>query len=322
MKVLCIMHFRVPFQRAGSEVAMHTALQALQSAGHSISIVTTDTSMAPPLEEYQGMTCYSTGVNRQKIHQIVRRNKPDVIITHHQRAEIALPLARQIRVPSVLWVHNDMSHSRRELAQRPTLAMFNSHWVKDKLGYQRRSIVLHPPIQAPECAGAGTKVTLVNLNRDKGGEIFYILASIMPEVEFLGVVGAHGQQVIRHDLPNVEIQPHTTDMCTDVWAKTGIVLMPSIYESYGMVALEAASLGIPVLANPTPGLRESMQDGAWFIDRKNIPGYVKAISVLKADAGAYYEWAARSAKRFTQIHTEAELSAFVKTVEELKWTSR
>lgn len=316
------MHFRAPYQNAGSEVAMHTLLKALHSAGHAISIITTDTPMAPALEMYDGMVCHSTGVNKQRIYQIARKDRPNLIITHHQRAEIALPLARQIRVPSALWVHNDMSHSRRELALRPTLAIFNSHWIKDKLAWRGRTTVFHPPVLAPECEGAGSKVTLVNLNRDKGGEIFYILAEMLPEVEFLGVIGAHGHQVIREDLPNVEIQPHTRDMCTDVWSKTGIVLMPSIYESYGMVALEAASLAIPVLANPTPGLQESMGDGAWFIPRKNIPGYAKAISVLKADPAAYYEWASKSAKRFAEIDTEAELSALISTLERLTWTSR
>lgn len=322
MKVLCIMHFRSPFQNAGSEIAMHTALRALQAAGHTVTIITTDTPMAPAVDGYEGMTCYSTGPNRQKIHLITKRDRPDVIITHHQRAEIALPLGRQLRIPTVLWVHNDMSHSRRELAARPTLAMFNSHWVKDKLAWAGRSIVVHPPVVPPKCDMAGSKVTLVNLNRDKGGEIFYMLAGMLPEIEFLGVVGAHGHQVINETLPNVEIQPHTTNMCADVWAKTGIVIMPSIYESYGMVALEAASLGIPVLANPTPGLQESMGEGAWFIDRKNLPGYAKAISVLKANAASYYEWASKSLRRFSEIDTEAEMSAFVKTVEELKWTSR
>lgn len=316
------MHFRVPFQRAGSEVAMHTALRALQEAGHSITIITTDTPMALPIDTFEGMACFSTGMNRNKIYQIARRDRPDVIISHHQRAEVAVPMARQFRIPSVLWVHNDMAHSRRELAQRPTLVMFNSYWIKEKLPWSGRSIVLHPPVHFPDCGKAGDKVTLVNLNRDKGGDIFYMLAGMLPEVEFLGVVGAHGQQVIRQDLPNVEIQPHTANMCEDVWAKTGIVIMPSIYESYGMVALEAASLGIPVLANPTPGLQESMGDGAWFIERKNLPGYAKAISVLKANKASYFEWATKSARRFAEIDTEAELSAFVKAVEGLTWTSR
>ena len=89
-----------------------------------------------------------------------------------------------------------------------------------------------------------------------------------------------------------------------------------------MVALEAASLSIPVLANPTPGLRESMGEGAWFIERKNLPGYAKAISVLKANAASYYEWAAKSAKRFAEIDTQAELSMMISTIEGLKWTSR
>ncbi|WP_460859644.1 glycosyltransferase family protein [Nocardiopsis coralliicola] len=142
---------------------------------------------------------------------------------------------------------------------RPDLAVFNTEWVREHYRRHRmitpgtETLVVHPPIDgARHRTRPGTHVTLVNLNRDKGGEIFYRLAERMPDVAFMGVVGGHGEQVIRTDLANVRIQPHTANARRDIWARTLILLMPSVYESYGMVAVEAAHSGIPTIANPTP----------------------------------------------------------------------
>lgn len=43
--------------------------------------------------------------------------------------------------------------------------------------------------------------------------------------------------------------------------KCQVVCMPSRYEGWGITALEAAALGIPVVASRIPGLNEAVQDG-------------------------------------------------------------
>jgi hypothetical protein len=50
---------------------------------------------------------------------------------------------------------------------------------------------------------------------------------------------------------------HTADI-REVFRKTRVVLMPSLYESYGRVAVEAACAGIPAIVHPTEGLLESL----------------------------------------------------------------
>lgn len=320
MHLLCIMHFRSPYQNAGSEVAMHTLLKAFQTAGHTCSIITTDTPQAQKIETFDGMQCYSLGQNKSSIYEVTAHLRPDAIISHHQRAEVAIPLANSRRIPSIFWLHNDFQHNLRVLSKRPSLAVFNTHWIQRKLGRGHRSLVVHPPVFPQMCEqGFRTenRVTLVNLNRDKGGEIFYQLAKELPGVGFLGVVGAHGAQVILKSLPNVSIQKHTTDMCTDVWSKTAICIMPSIYESYGMVGLEAASLGIPVLAAPTSGLKESLGAAGWFIPRENIQEYAEAIRLLLYDSRVYDERSMLMMTRFGEIDPAGELATLVETVERM-----
>lgn len=319
------MHFRSPYQNAGSEVAMHYLLRAFMQAGHKCSIVTTDTPQAARFEVYDGIDCYSVGQDRTAIHDVMVRVNPDAVVSHHQRAEVAIPLANLRRIPSIFWMHNDFQHNRRVLQRRPTLAVFNTEWIQAKLGKGLHSLVVHPPVFPQMCqerTGMEDRVTLVNLNRDKGGEHFYKLAKALPGINFLGVIGAHGTQVILRDIPNIEIQEHTTDMCSDVWSKTAICIMPSIYESYGMVGLEAASLGIPVIAAPTPGLRESLASAGWFIPRDNITEYVDAIGNLMYDPVLYDKRSQMMKDRFNEIDPAAELANLVETVERLTCKSR
>jgi len=178
-------------------------------------------------------------------------------------------------------------------------------------------VVVHPPVWPDEHATTpGTKVTLVNLNEHKGANILYKLAERMPHVEFMGVVGGHGVQVIREDLPNVEIVQHTDNMIDDVWAKTRILLMPSVYESYGMAGVEALASGIPVLCNPTNGLVESQGPFGLFINRDDIDEWVRQIERLQDNK----EWKAASSlalKRSKEIDPGPELDAWVKELERL-----
>ncbi len=74
-------------------------------------------------------------------------------------------------------------------------------------------------------------------------------------MEFLGVK-SYGKQILR-DLPNVEIVENTPNV-REIYAQAKVVLMPSTYESFGMVAGECMLQGIPVLASDTEGLKECL----------------------------------------------------------------
>lgn len=319
MKVLVIQHFRIPYQCAGSEMMLHRMALALRDAGHTVQFITTDTPQALDMEIYDEMVCHSVGTNRIRMLALAKTFRPNVILTHHQRAEMAIPIARQLRCKSIFVMHNDFSHNQRVLMHRPDLVVFNTEWIARKFRARiRRGMVIHPPVYPDHCGLLpGDKVTLINKNRDKGGEIFYRLAAALPEYPFMAVQGAHGHQVVGPELPNVEEQPHTANMCEDVWGRTKILLMPSIYESYGMTGVEALCMGIPVLANPTPGLKESLGDAGWFIPRDDEGAYVDAIRMLMENPKLYQEISDKCLARAKQLNTGDEMSRFVATVEAL-----
>ena len=84
------------------------------------------------------------------------------------------------------------------------------------------------------------RITLINLCENKGARLFWALAARMPKTQFLAVKGAYGTQIVQ-DLPNVEVQEHVPgdQMRDKVYARTRVLLVPSSYESWGRVAVEA-----------------------------------------------------------------------------------
>ncbi|MFD8336792.1 glycosyltransferase family 4 protein [Streptomyces solisilvae] len=304
MQVVALVHWYTPYHNAGSETTLHTLLRALVDAGHEAHVVTTSQEEGEAEYVHQGVTVHRAGV-LGTVPELLDKLAPAALVTHHQETPHAMQYGRTRGVPVVQIIHNEMHHTRVWLHKRPALAVFNTLWIE-------RECARYTP---------GDLVTLVNLNAHKGGEIFYQLAERMPDIEFAGVIGGHGEQVIRRDMPNVEIIPHTANMRRDVWARTRVLLMPSVYESYGMAAVEAMCSGIPVIAAPTPGLLESIAWAGTFAARDNLGAWISAIrSLLLPD-----RWRAASVaalERVAELDPRPELDAWVAAVERLQGEGR
>lgn len=323
-----LVHYYVPHYMAGSETMLHAMLRALVEAAHEVEVVVTEHQRGPVEYEHEGVRV-RCAIRGHPVPALLDEIAPGVLVSHHQEAPHASRYAQMRRrggrqAPFVAHlVHNTfgapMTVTRR---WRPDLLVFNTDWVRQHYAARRaippqsRTIVVHPPIWAEQHATApGDAVTLVNLNRDKGAQLLYALAARMPEVRFAGVVGGHGQQIIRR-ASNVEILPHTANMRRDVWARTWVLIMPSIYESYGMAGVEAMASGIPVIAAPTPGLRESLGDAGVFVDRNDLDGWEREVRRLLDPA----EWQTASKAalaRSAELDPGRELATWVEAVESL-----
>lgn len=322
MKIAALVHFSMPFRNAGSETVLHELMKAAVQAGHEATVWCTHRDSEhiwrnnEPDTELDGVRIVRVR-NPLIAGQQVGRWGSDVVVTHHQHASHALKVATLIHARSVFTVHNDMIVNQRPLRKRPDLVIFNSDWVKQSLvkqfGQPKDSLTFHPPLtpERHKCHSTGDSVTLVNLNEHKGSRLFYELAVAEPNRRFLGVVGGHGIQIIRRNLPNVTIMEHGPDM-KRVWSQTRVLLMPSIYESYGLVAVEAGLNGIPTIAHPTPGLLENLGPGGLFADRDSVNEYRHHLSVLD-DQFAYQE-----ASTYAQTRADDAITATRHTLK--KWT--
>lgn len=323
MRVAMPVHFAMPHRNAGSETVLHLLAKRLAEAGHEVCVWITDIPNAPRQAVYEGIEIRSIR-NVSLVMRDVRQWKPDVVISHHQHAAMAF---RQFRnIPTVYLTHNDMWVNRAPLQAKPTLVVHNSRWVSRSLARQygepKRSTVLHPPLDCSrhKVDSTGDAVTMVNINADKGAHVLYELAARMPEVQFLAVLGGHGKQVTQpaRKFDNVELVHHAPDL-RPVWGRTGVVIMPSVYESFGLVPAEAGCSGIPSVTAPTKGLIESRGDAGIHVDRDDIDRWELAVWKLLTEPDAYEEASRRSRERSEKLCREADegLTRVVREIESL-----
>jgi D-inositol-3-phosphate glycosyltransferase len=105
-------------------------------------------------------------------------------------------------------------------------------------------------------------------------------------------------------------QPH--HILSSWYRASDLVIVPSRSESFGLVALEAAACGIPVVASAVGGLLNIVHDGVTglLVDGRDPARYARAMTQLLDDpAGAAAMGAAASvrARRFTWSFTAARL---------------
>lgn len=279
MKILAYVHGYFPNHNAGAEAMLHQILFDLKARGHEVAVITKN----PGAEVYEDIPIYNaTGGTSAKEVELVRWC--DVIFTHLDFTRIAVSLAKRYKKYVAHLVHNDkqLAYNRVFDTGSASLAIANSEWIKKTVKRGIPSTVVNPPTKPERYSVKTTKeyITLINMNEAKGGKLFWELARIMPDRQFLGVKGAYGEQIeFDRKLDNVTILDNTPEI-QDIYAKTNILLVPSHYESWGRVAIEASCSGIPVIASPTPGLQESLGESGIFANPNSVADWVEAIRSL------------------------------------------
>ena len=151
-----------------------------------------------------------------------------------------------------------------------------------------------------EDQGVRNMITLVNANNNKGVVQFLDIARQNPTRNFLGVLPYYGELQVPDAPPNVEWTPFD-DHIQNILKRTRILLMPSYYESFGRIAVEAMLNGIPVLyskpqknskypGGSTEGVQEWIGEAGIACDRGVVSEWNAAIAALE-DVNVY---AARS----------------------------
>lgn len=323
MKVLAYAPNYCPSYNSGDTTHLHTILKALQTRGHEITVML---PRAIEPYEYEG------------IKVIGRRSsafrEAGLIICQLDQTKEAIQLGQGKPILHV--IHNEFP--RPSVTDNPHVAViYNGEYVRDITYFKENPYFVLPPVVDREFYDHGAQtstdrkyITLINCNENKGGKIIHELAKRLPEYDFLEVIGAYGEQFVGVEpgqkpwlnwenkaiisglgtLPNLKVVEHEPDL-RSVYAQTRILLMPSIYESWGRVATEAMCSGIPVICTKTAGLWENVgkDNGIFIEDRNDINSWVMAIKKLDGKK-EYDEASARAKKRSYEHNGKEKLEKF------------
>lgn len=308
----------LPEHNAGAEATLHALLVHLVAAGWDATVASV---------EHRGASYTWEGVNVVGAPRDADMEWlwtwADVGMTHLHGSRSAMGWARRGR-PLVHLVHNHTQLARERVPiGGAQLVLWNSQWIAED--WKGRdvwpSVVVHPPVdperyrtENPDRALCGA-VTLLNLTEVKGGLTFWRLCAERPDLPFLGVEGAYYLQERPAKMPaNARVLENQVDV-RPIYEQTRVLLVPSRYESWGRVAVEAMASGIPIIASRTPGLLEACSspvegECALFADADDHEAWAAALASLD-DPRAYAEWSRRSLARSAELAVQqtAELEA-------------
>lgn len=329
MRVLAMAHAYPPFHNAGAEMTMHAMLGALRAHGHEVHVLLSRGCPSDTDYSYEGVRVHLHRDDADPFPWFQGPERADIVLTHLENTPRASILGAMFTVPVAHVLHNDHIWTKRCLARvPPQLAVFNTNWMAEDYRAWWPTATTHPfplsctiwppvdgdALQPPDVPGK--KVTLINLNEDKGADLFWALTGALPQRQFLGVRGAYGRQIVPERLPeNVTVLSHQRpEHMRVVYVNTRVLLMPSSYESYGRTAVEAMHCGIPVIAHPTSGLREALGEAGIFIDRRDRDGWTREINRLH-NTTSWRKASAAVTDRAASLTPEKDLTQFVEEIE-------
>ena len=303
-------------------------LRALVERGHTATVCL---SQSPPVSDayvLDGVTVVPSGA-RPRMGEAARA--ADVVVSHLLNVPDAGALAAALGLPFVVVCPLERERLWRDMAStRPALAVYVSRWMRHAAGVwfeahpecsrPRHSLVVRGPVVAREYhATPGEVVTLVNMNANKGGDLLCRLAARAPGQQFLGVRGAYDPQVEPPEpLPNLEVIDQVPGrlMAERVYSRTRILLVASREDAWPRVAVEAMTSGIPVVAHPTPGVRELLGGAGFTADRDDPDAWLDVLDRLRSPT-EYERAAAAARRRARELDPTEDLAVWVRAIEEL-----
>ena len=294
IRILWILHDYVPFVNAGSEICAHTINKFLMRKPYKYDIWVA--SPGYPNRTFENIRCFDLH-DTNTLFEVLKSSN---ILSSHSyiyRKQI-MWLSRMTGKPFLEWVHTDNYVKAIKQWNDPKVegrhfTIFNSKSLRSlRRDIDERYIrILRPAVDyrkyiVERKTEAAKYVTLSNVNDNKGGKLLIRLAKALPEIEFQGIIGGYREQIVDKSLPNLKYIQHTTQI-KDVYANTWVLIMPSKEETWGRTAVEAMSSGIPVVVNPTPGLKECCENAALYCDRDNLTSWVEMLRRLKHDQEFY-----------------------------------
>jgi glycosyltransferase involved in cell wall biosynthesis len=114
----------------------------------------------------------------------------------------------------------------------------------------------------------------------------------------------------RHEAAGVRVEPHASrERLAELYAGAAALIQPSLYEGFGLTALEAMSAGTPVIAANIPVLREICAGAVLYADPRDPRSFAGAMLQLAEQPRLREQLADRGRRRAAQFSWQACASA-------------
>ena len=321
MKILVIVELYFHKSKAGGERYLHHFLKELKKFTNYTPIVLLPNSDEMKKYEFDGIIINETTEDLEECRNYIC--EADLIITQLFASQKVIDFALNEN-KEIIWILHGYFHGFHKLIANPSITkIFNSKNVL--CDFQSKDIevsnyhIIYPKTDFFKFNQFKDKekwrrqyITFVNPCKNKGVETVIKLVEENPERKFLIVEGGYMmeeqipylQELMKY--PNSHIIRNTDNMIKDVYSKSRIILMLSKYESYGLVASESASMGIPVIINrETKGLVENVGKLSLGGYGDDYESYNRCIEILD-NIETYFLWSniyeEKMEERFNEIN--------------------
>ena len=305
----------------------------LQRRGHSVNFVT----MSKPVNGKQGVYLgipwkhYTMSESELKggniwctphfpflklVRKLNERFQKPMLVTMHfgEDTESVRDYTRLGKWTEILWVISD--HIKEHVVNTIPLSPAFKHiesvrpmMLENELKFQERGTL-----------PTGDCITIVNANVMKGLGIFLELARRFPNKKFLGIRPYYNKINVPENIQNIEWINIQDDIRT-VLQRTRIMLVGSMYESWGRVAFESMYNGIPVLhtkpfertdsrARPsgsTEGMCEWIKDSQFACSYDTIDDWENAVKALD-DPETYASYSKKAYDRTYEMDVFSDIT--------------
>lgn len=215
-------------------------------------------------------------IKHSRDYREIIQDKPDVILAQQYAIEKGVKIGSELGIPVIVTQHgpDQWGHGLNSC-----YFIFNSNTLANseipKADFKNFDIVW-PCIDVLKFKNVGLNnsfdrkyITFIGRPlKIKGIETFMKIADLMPEQDFLFV---GGKPEFDLKIPNnVELRDFTNKP-EEVYAQSRIVLVPSLFEPFGMVTVEASLVGIPVIASKLDGMIEATSKLSNYIEDYENP---------------------------------------------------
>lgn len=328
MTIVALTHGYPPLWNMGGEVALHRSLKALN--GEKIVLTKTDneyTFEGIHVKPIDTPDVLNIKANHVPIARQLQTLGARVMIAQNELSLPGVRAASEIGAISVVNVHTPPRFGRtvRQGMRFTDYAIYNTETSAREWG-EPGAFVLHPPISPlpNKINNKGDAYTLLSSLRNKGVTVVLEMARRYPDKRFIIVRSpaepTHGipdleQQASK--LSNVELHPRVApEEVHQYLAQTRILLAPSMYETYGMSAIEAAGYGIPSIHVDTPHVREGIGEAAILVPPLGVEETAKGIEAIEQNYKKYAD-GSRAKAEWLHKRQENELANFASYIDNL-----